>query len=290
MFDARYHALSLVAVFLALIVGLLLGVAIGDAGLVSGAEKSLRKTLRGDVREAQRERDTARDQVALGLRYQRESYPLLVTGRLTDRRVGLLFLGKSSASLASDVRDALTDSGGKLTGTLALKVPADLGALAGAAGPTRYTDLERTPALLEPFARRIGAQLIAPGGKLLRREKQVLFPTRAGAIGPFDVVVVVRLPPTIEDATQRATTATLEDGIVRGMTESGAVAVGVEPTATSPSSVSWFRARNLATVDDMGDIAGAAALVFALGGAQGSFGTGPLASSLLPDVASITPR
>jgi hypothetical protein len=32
MFDFRYHALSLVAVFLALMIGLLLGVAIGGPG------------------------------------------------------------------------------------------------------------------------------------------------------------------------------------------------------------------------------------------------------------------
>ena len=148
MFDVRYHALSLVAVFVALVVGLLLGVAIGDAGLVSGAEKSLRKTLRGDVRQAQRERDDARDQVAMGLRYQRESYPLLVNQRLTDSKVGLLFLGKPSAALAGDVRDALRGSGGTLTGTLALSLPPDLGEIAGAAGATRYRDIDSRPALL----------------------------------------------------------------------------------------------------------------------------------------------
>lgn len=290
MFDVRYHALSLVAVFVALVVGLLLGVAIGDAGLVSGAEKSLRKTLRGDVRQAQRERDDTRDALAAELRYQRESYPLLVAGQLADRRVGLLFLGKPSASLAADVRDALRGSGGTLTGTLALRLPTDLGEIAGAAGRTRYRDLDTSPELLEPFAERIGAQLVTPGGRLLQREKQVLFPTRAGQVGPFDVVVVVRLPRTIDDAADRVASATLESGIVAGMTAGGATAVGVEPADTKPSSVPWFRSRDLATVDDLGDIAGAAALVFALAGAQGSFGTGPNASSLLPDAESLPVR
>lgn len=287
MFDVRYHALSLVAVFVALVVGLLLGVAIGDAGLVSGAEKSLRKTLRGDVRQAQRERDEARDALAAELRYQRASYPLLVAGQLEGRRVGLLFLGKPSASFAADVRDALRGSGGTLTGTLALRIPPDLGEIAGAAGRTRYRDLDDSTELLEPFAERIGTQLVTPGGRLLRREKQVLFPTRAGQVGPFDVVVVVRPPRKIDDADERAAAATLERGIVTGMTAGGATAVGVEPTDTSPSSVPWFRSRDLATVDDMGEIAGAAALVFALAGAQGSFGTGPNASSLLPDPESL---
>ena len=48
MFDFRYHALSLAAVFIALVVGLLLGVAIGDKELVSGARQELRDSLRAD--------------------------------------------------------------------------------------------------------------------------------------------------------------------------------------------------------------------------------------------------
>ena len=46
MLDFRYHALSLVAVFVALMIGLLLGVAIGDRGLVSSADRNLRDSLR----------------------------------------------------------------------------------------------------------------------------------------------------------------------------------------------------------------------------------------------------
>ena len=59
MFDFRYHALSLAAVFLALVVGLLLGVAIGDKELVSSAQRDLRSSLRADVRQADQERDEA---------------------------------------------------------------------------------------------------------------------------------------------------------------------------------------------------------------------------------------
>ena len=43
MFDFRYHALSLVAVFLALAIGILLGATIGNS-LVSDADKGLRSS------------------------------------------------------------------------------------------------------------------------------------------------------------------------------------------------------------------------------------------------------
>ena len=59
MFDFRYHALSLVAVFLALVIGLLLGVAIGDKGLVSGDAQDVRGSLRRDRTERGPRRRTA---------------------------------------------------------------------------------------------------------------------------------------------------------------------------------------------------------------------------------------
>ena len=54
MFTARYHAISLVAVFLALGIGVLLGVALGEEGIVSGASRDLEKSLRGDLDQAAR--------------------------------------------------------------------------------------------------------------------------------------------------------------------------------------------------------------------------------------------
>ena len=78
MFDFRYHALSLVSVFLALVLGLLLGVAIGDRGLVSSAERDVRASLRGDVRKAQAESENLRAQLDEQNKFLQEAYPLMV--------------------------------------------------------------------------------------------------------------------------------------------------------------------------------------------------------------------
>ena len=93
MFDFRYHALTLVAVFLALMVGLLLGVAIGDRGLVSGAEHDLRDSLRADVLRSRVQSAGLRSQLLEQRRIQQAVYPLLVEGRLSGQRVGLIGLG-----------------------------------------------------------------------------------------------------------------------------------------------------------------------------------------------------
>jgi hypothetical protein len=287
VFDFRYHAVSLVAVLVALIVGLLLGVAIGDAGLVSSAEKSVRRSLRSDINAANDRAAATRRRLDAEKRYSSAAYPLLVAGRLNGEKIGLLFLGSPSESIAADVRTALTGTNGQLVGILAVREPPDLQALADAAGPTRYAGIAQDPTLLGPFGRRIGTQLVQ-GGALLRSEADALFSTRSGALGPFDAVVVYRSPPQLTGAAKQQTTD-LEDGLMRGLTDNPVAVVGVQQTTTDPSQVAWYRDRGLSSVDDIDQPSGQAALVFALSGAKGSFGVGPQAESVLPGPESISP-
>src|SRR3954452_9151841 len=98
MFDVRYHALSLAAIFIALVVGLLLGVAIGDKELVSSAREDIRDSLRNDVRRADAERDAAKARLAAERSYGEKAYPILTEGRLRGRKVGLVTLGPSDIS------------------------------------------------------------------------------------------------------------------------------------------------------------------------------------------------
>ncbi len=285
MFDFRYHAVSLVAVLVALVAGVLLGVAIGDAGLVSSAEKSVRESLRADVDSAREERRATQEALDAERRYSKAAYPLLVAGRLDGQNIGLVFLGKPSEAIADDVRAALAGTGGRLAGTLAVRRPPSLSALADAASGTRYARLEERPELLQPFGRRMGIQLVQ-GGALLRREAGALFSTRAGSLGPFDGVVIARSATDLEGEA-RQQTEDLEAGIVRGITDNPVAAVGVERTGTEPSQVSWYRENGLSSVDDVDLVAGQAALVFALSGATGSFGLGPRAEALLPGAESL---
>lgn len=280
MFDFRYHAVSLAAVLVALAVGVLLGVAIGDAGLVSSAEKQVRSSLRDDVRGAQAKEQAATDQLEAEQRYSRAAYPFVVSGKLQGSKVGLLFLGEPDEAIAADVRSALEGTGADLSGTLALKEPPDTAELAADWGGKRQAQLESSPKLLVPFGTTIGRQLIL-GGQLLRDEANALFATRAGGLGPFDAVIVVRIPRVLTGEAA-ANTNRLEDGMMAGLTKTRSPIVGVQTETTQPSQIAWYRKRRLTSVDDVNQTAGQAALVLALAGAQGSFGVGPEAGSLLP--------
>lgn len=282
MFDFRYHALSLVAVFVALLVGLLLGVAIGDQGLVSSAERDLRASLRADVDEANRRAEDLRDQVAESRRFAEEVYPPLVADRLIGRRVALLFLGEGSDGITDDVRDALAGSGGRLVAVGVIREPLDVEDLAGRATGTRYAALtEGDEELAEGLGVRMGVQIVQ-GGQLLGRLRPAVFRTLNGDLGEVDAVVVVRRAPDLKDGQQR-TRAGFEDGLVRGLRESGARVVGAEASDADPSQIRWFEDRDLTSVDAIDRIEGRAGLVLTLAGAEGTFGVKDSADALLPD-------
>lgn len=295
MFDFRYHALSLTAVFIALAVGLLLGVAIGDSGLVSSADRKLRASLHRDVNAAKRREQKAQTELADADRFQRDVYPLLVSNQLSGLSIGLVFLGDPAKDVTGDVRDALRDTGGELrsvvtTGTGTGTKIADAGK---AAEGTRYADLAAVPEpdlkLVRDFGFRIGAQYVNPG-KLLDAEKDTIFDTFNGDVRRLDAVIVVYTPPANEakgyakDAREQ-----WDQGFVEGLRKSRVPVVGVEEQNTDPSHIGWYKDRSISSVDDIDETAGHASLVFTLQGKQGAYGRRDGADSLLPDAVSATP-
>ncbi|HEX6391200.1 MAG TPA: copper transporter [Solirubrobacteraceae bacterium] len=283
MFDFRYHALSLVAVFIALALGLLLGVAIGDSGLVSNAERNIREDLRGDVRAANRRADEAlesRDRLAEELR---ASLPLMTDDRLTGS-VGMVFLGQNSQAMADNVREALAGSGAERASVATIREPLDLDALAGDARGTRYAQLDADDPdldLVESLGFRLGAQYVLPG-RLLARAQDALFSSLAGRLDPLQGVIVVRAQPGGMSKREDTVADRFEIGFVRGLRETRVRVVGVEQSSTRPSQVSWFEQRGISTVDDVERTVGRAALVYVLAGARGNFGRKPTAEALVP--------
>jgi Copper transport outer membrane protein, MctB len=276
MLNFRYHALSLVAVFLSLAIGLLLGVAIGDKGLVSSAEQDVRASLREDVREAQQERDGARDELAERERFEEEAYPGLVGDRLAGRRIALIELGGASDRMWNLTKDALQGSGARLVSVSVIREPLRVEELAAAAKGTRYEQLADDAELLHPFGTRLGIQFTR-GGRLLDAVRRELLVQGSGTLQGVDGVVLVRNSPELEDEAEAEALDVFEDGLVAGLRADGIPVVGVETTDAEPSQIEWFKAHELSSVDDLDDRLGRAALVFALAGQRGSFGVKPTA-------------
>jgi len=270
MLNFRYHALSLVAVFLSLAIGLLLGVAIGDKGLVSSAESDVRASLRGDVRQAQSQRDAALGQLQERQRFEQAAYPALVGGRLVGKRIALIELGDPSDRMWNLTNAALQGSGAQLTSVSVIREPLQVSGLAADAHGTRYEQLVEDASLLHPFGTRLGIQF-TQGGALLRAERRDLLREGSGTLGGADGIVIVRDTPTLPKADGDAVAA-FEDGLVRGLLAHDVPVVGVETTDAEVSQIGWFKGHGMSSVDDLDDLIGRAALVYSLAGQRGSFG------------------
>lgn len=280
MFDFRYHALSLTAVVVALVLGVLLGVAIGDRGLVSSGEKSIRSDLRAAIASSRHRADELQGKLNGRKKVLDKVFPLLVDGRLARQDVGIVYLGPKSDAANGAILDAIKTAGGHPAWQLAFKEPLDAEAIAAKAGATRYTALAEDPSLYEGFGKAVGSQLVA-GGKLITDERSSLSDSFDGDLIPVANIVVVRNPPAELDSQQKATVDKFETGVIKGLARKGATAIGVQTDTATPSQVKWYDDQKLTTVSDVNQIEGKIALIYALNGTQGNFGSGDVPN--LPD-------
>ncbi|MFI5025723.1 MAG: copper transporter [Solirubrobacterales bacterium] len=281
-YSARYHATSLIAVFLALAIGILIGAEFGGDALTN-TRRNLERSLTGNLQDARSRADELSGELARSDEFASRVYPALVHNRLAGRRIGLIALGDLPGDTSTAIEDALGPTGARLVGVGVVRVPVDTQALAADLARTRFASLRRNPDVLTAFGVGVGRQLVR-GGTLLDRVRAHLFSRASGNFGALDGVIVVRQLPEDIGPVQRSTAGQLESALMSGVTGMHTAAVGVETSTAEPSSVSFFTGNDLSSVDDVETAAGRVATVFALLGAEGSFGVKGSADRLLPDL------
>jgi hypothetical protein len=281
-YSARYHATSLIAVFLALAIGILIGAEFGGDTL-SSTRKDLEQSLTGNLHDARARVNELNGELGRANQFSTAVYPVLVRGRLRGRRIGLLALGDLPGDVSGAIDDALGQTGARLVAVGVVREPVDTRGLAGDLAKTRFAGIARNPEAQTAFAVGMGRQLVR-GGTLLERARGQLFSRASGNFGDLDGVIVVRDQPQDMGPRQRATAARFEAGLMSGIASTRIPAVGVESSGAEPSSISFFNGNDLSSVDDVDLVAGRLATIFALLGAEGSFGVKGSADQLLPDL------
>lgn len=281
-YSSRYHAASLAAVFLALAVGILIGVGFGD-DVVSGTQQNLERSLKGDLRDARESVDELRGDLRQERMFNRLVFPALVAGKLEERRIGIIAIGGLPERVARDARTALERSGARLVSVSVVRAPPDLGSLSEALEETRFADVASDRQTLSKLGERIGRELVE-GGRLVRRLKNRLTKRTSGSGGVLEGVIIVRERPEGLEGKDKNAQDTFERAVLRGMGDTVAPVVAIERTDAERSSVGFFDARGVTTVDNVDAVAGQVALVFALLGAEGSFGVKDSASRMLPEL------
>jgi len=281
-YSARYHATSLIAVFLALAVGILIGAEFGGDALTE-TRKNLEQSLVGNLQDARSRADDLSGELGRANEFDEKIYPVLTRDLLLGKQYAIVAMGGLPSEITSAVEDALGPTGAKLIGVGVVREPVDMAGLASELSETRFAEIRTESEQLTELGVGVGRQIVI-GGTLPELVRGSLFSRASGEFGALDGVIIVRSQPENMGPVQRSTANQLETAMLKGMTATRMPIVGVESTSTEPSSISFFQSNGLSTVDDIDNTAGEVALVAALRGAEGSFGVKSSADRLLPDL------
>jgi hypothetical protein len=283
LFTFRYHAISLIAVFLALGIGVLLGVSIGEEGVVSGARKDLENSLRGDLSSARGRVSDLRGELVVRDQFESQSYPGLVAGLLPGFRIGVVAMGDLPGGYGELIRDAVEPAGADIASISVIRAPLRLDKLAAELKRTSFKDVDQNSDTLSKFGERIGKQL-GNGGGLVDRVKGDLFSSSRGEYRGLDGIVFVRDRDGLKGQ-DRQNQDRFETALLSGIRSTDSEVVGVEKRDTDPSQIPFMIRQRLPSVDDLDLVAGQTALVYVLLGADGQFGVKGTAAKLLPPPA-----
>ncbi len=281
-YSARYHATSLIAVFLSLAIGILIGAEFGGDALTS-TRKDLEHSLVGNLQDARSRADELSGELGRSNEFAERVYPVLTRDKMDGKRVAIVALGGLSSGVSGAVEEALAPTGARLVGVGVVREPVDVTGLANDLSKTRFFDLQENPDQLTALGTGLGRQLVL-GGTLPEFVRGQLFSRASGSFGALDAVIVVREQPQNLGPIQKSKAGQLESALLSGMSATRTPVVGVETSHAEPSSISFFQSNDLATVDDVELTAGKLAMVFAMRGAEGSFGIKSSADRLLPDL------
>ncbi|MCP9486355.1 MAG: copper transporter [Gaiellaceae bacterium MAG52_C11] len=271
MLDFRYHAISLAAVFLALVIGILAGVGISGRGFVDDAERDRFNRqisgLEGRIDAAEERADELERRQAAAQTFVESAYPVLADRRLEGANVAVLVVGSVDTTLEW-VRRALERSGGDLVRMRAVNVPVvseelDRSLSSAFGGYVGEDELDN-------LGHDLGLEL-AEGGEtplwdLLTPD---LVGQREGDFDtPADALVLIR-----QSEPQQGDTARFLAGLYSGLAGSGEPVVGVELSRVLQSAIPAFQRSGLSTVDGVDTPLGGLALILLLGGAgPGDYG------------------
>ncbi len=158
-YSGRYHATSLIAVFLALAIGILIGAEFGGDALTS-TRKNLEASLVNNLQDARSKTDELNGRLGRSNEFADRVYPALTRERLKGKRLAIVALGGLPSEDTNAVEAALGPTGAKLVGVGVVREPVDLNGLAGDLAKTRFADVKRNPDSLTALGVGVGRQLV----------------------------------------------------------------------------------------------------------------------------------
>ncbi|NMO05278.1 copper transporter [Gordonia sp. TBRC 11910] len=303
MISLRQHAISIVAIFLALTLGLFLG-----SGFIGDKVNSATGTSRDRIGDLEAQRDKLNTQVNAGNSFVAAVSPQLLAGKLAGSSVIVVTAPNAADGDVAAVKEALTAAGAKFSGQIGLtdqllgdqsaeklRTIIDQSIPAGASlrpeltdSGGRVGDLLGTLTLSATGVATASRNDVVNGLAALREGGYITYTDNAVGTGRAVVVVTGDAYPTSSGA-QGQLTANLAAAMAR-RTGAG-ILLGRTGSAEGGSPIAVIRAdpslRNeISTVDNvdqqMGRVTTVLALAGDLHGKPGAYGTGPGARAITP--------
>lgn len=286
MLTWRYHLLSLVAVFLALGLGILVGISLSDNGVVETGQAGLVEDIQRNLDDLRSQNNSLGRERATNLRFQEDTFPFIVGGRLQGKKIAVVASNKTGDDLQRQLKSAVHGAGGQVISTTLLNSRFDV----EAAAAKIKTDLKADPvfaavdvsSVVALTGGQLAKEVAGRGGsapKLLTILQGTLVDSMMGNYDvPADAVVLI----TRADDDQAPAYSELEKQLLLSLRGMGVMPVGAEMEDAPRSEIPLFLSVDVSSVDNLDSRIGQVSLVFVLGGEKGAFGVKTTADMLIP--------
>lgn len=289
--DYRYYISSIAAIFLALGIGIVIGGALMNNGEIGRSKEQLivnleqefaqlrteKKALQARIREREVELEVLRQ-------FNREVVPLVVTGLLEKRKIGIVKTNHTiPADLTTDLMAILKLTGAELLWGIEFNAgpepEVDYNILAARLGleEDSLSFNQLLTAFTEALITGADSQLLAAlqANNLIQIHGEAI----SGAEDPLDTLILLG-----GSYDERVNFVEQIDLVVAKQAKlSGLVVAGVEPLTVKVSYISKYKRSGLIVIDNINTLPGQVALILALAtGEQDHYGVREKARNLLP--------
>lgn len=289
MLTWRYHLLSLVAVFLALGLGVLVGISLSDNGLVDTSQDVLVKDIQHNIDDLQNQNNLLGRDRAINQRFQDDTFPFIVGGRLQGKRIAIVASSTAGDELQRKLTSAVHGAGGQVVSNTVLNTRFDPPAVtakikAELKNDTQFATVDDST-LITVVGRELAREIGRSGGtRLLTTLQGTMVDSINGSYdAPVDAVVII----TRSESDQAPAYSDLEKQFLLNLKELGVLSAGAEPTDAPRSEIPLFQSVDVSSVDNLDSRIGQVSLVYVLYGEKGSFGVKPTADLLIPILRSL---
>ncbi len=286
--DYRYHLASIIAIFVSLLLGLLIGIGLApNPSELNKVSAELKKEYQETQAAREEELAQAEGEIAELKAVGKASVAGVIADKLTGRRIALVLNHEFRPDFVGDLRGLLTQAGATVISTTS--VTRTFVAMPEEERDRLIGQLLVTPSPGKAFRTKVAEAMAGElasvrSGLLTRLAADGLVRTSPGAVYSQRPDLVVFVGGA--DSPKQASPEQIDAPFIAALQRLGVRVVACEMSTARLSCISHYKAQGATTVDNVDRLAGRLALVLALAGADGHFGTKESADQLLPE----TPR